>query len=48
MCDESHLTGESRPEEKQKGGKVLAGAMVTEVLLSIEQISLVAKPYLAI
>ena len=29
-CDESHLTGESRPEEKQKGGKVLAGAMVTE------------------
>ena len=28
--DESHLTGESRPEEKQKGGKVLAGAMVTE------------------
>ncbi|EFA28737.1 cation transport ATPase, E1-E2 family, partial [Haemophilus influenzae HK1212] len=23
-------TGESRPEEKQKGGKVLAGAMVTE------------------
>lgn len=29
-CDESHLTGESRPEEKQKGGKVLAGAMITE------------------
>lgn len=29
-CNESHLTGESRPEEKQKGGKVLAGAMVTE------------------
>ena len=29
-CDESHLTGESRPEEKQKGGKVLAGAMVIE------------------
>lgn len=29
-CDESHLTGESRPEEKQKDGKVLAGAMVTE------------------
>ena len=29
-CDESHLTGESRPEEKQKGGKVLAGAMVSE------------------
>ena len=29
-CDESHLTGESRPEEKQKSGKVLAGAMVTE------------------
>ncbi|TPH07896.1 copper-translocating P-type ATPase [Haemophilus haemolyticus] len=29
-CDESHLTGESRPEEKQSGGKVLAGAMVTE------------------
>ena len=29
-CDESHLTGESRPEEKQKGGKVLGGAMVTE------------------
>ncbi len=29
-CDESHLTGESRPEEKQKGGKVLAGSMVTE------------------
>ena len=29
-CDESHLTGESRPEEKQKGGKVLAGAIVTE------------------
>ena len=29
-CDESHLTGEPRPEEKQKGGKVLAGAMVTE------------------
>ncbi|GAA7511655.1 heavy metal translocating P-type ATPase [Helicobacter pylori] len=29
-CDESHLTGESRPEEKQKCGKVLAGAMVTE------------------
>ena len=29
-CDESHLTGESHPEEKQKGGKVLAGAMVTE------------------
>ncbi|MEX4509825.1 heavy metal translocating P-type ATPase [Haemophilus influenzae] len=29
-CDESHLTGEFRPEEKQKGGKVLAGAMVTE------------------
>jgi len=29
-CDESHLTGESRPEEKQKGGKILAGAMVTE------------------
>ena len=29
-CDESHLTGESHPEEKQKGGEVLAGAMVTE------------------
>lgn len=29
-CDESHLTGESHPEEKQKGGKVLAGAMITE------------------
>ena len=29
-CDESHLTGESHPEEKQKGGKVLAGAIVTE------------------
>lgn len=29
-CDESHLTGESRPEEKQSGGKVLAGAMVTQ------------------
>ena len=29
-CNESHLTGESHPEEKQKGGKVLAGAMVTE------------------
>lgn len=29
-CDESHLTGESRPEEKQTGGNVLAGAMVTQ------------------
>lgn len=29
-CDESHLTGESCPEEKQAGSKVLAGAMVTQ------------------
>lgn len=29
-CDESHLTGESHPEEKQARSKVLAGAMVTQ------------------
>ncbi|PJO78614.1 heavy metal translocating P-type ATPase [Neisseria brasiliensis] len=28
--DESHLTGESNPEMKQQGSKVLAGALVTE------------------
>ena len=28
--DESHLTGESNPEEKKAGGKVLAGALMTE------------------
>lgn len=29
-ADESHLTGESNPEEKRAGGKVLAGALMTE------------------
>ena len=29
-ADESHLTGESNPEEKKEGGKVLAGALMTE------------------
>ncbi|MBN6075254.1 copper-translocating P-type ATPase [Aggregatibacter actinomycetemcomitans] len=29
-CDESHLTGESVPEMKKHGSKVLAGAMVTD------------------
>ena len=29
-ADESHLTGESNPEEKKAGGKVLAGALMTE------------------
>lgn len=29
-ADESHLTGESNPEEKKAGGKVLAGALTTE------------------
>ncbi|WP_107825962.1 heavy metal translocating P-type ATPase [Neisseria sicca] len=29
-ADESHLTGESNPEEKKTGGKVLAGALMTE------------------
>ena len=29
-ADESHLTGESNPEEKNAGGKVLAGALMTE------------------
>ena len=29
-ADESHLTGESNPEEKKVGGKVLAGALMTE------------------
>ena len=29
-ADESHLTGESNPEEKKAGGKVLAGALITE------------------
>ncbi|WP_109077876.1 heavy metal translocating P-type ATPase [Aggregatibacter kilianii] len=29
-CDESHLTGESVPEMKKSGSKVLAGAMVTD------------------
>ena len=28
-ADESHLTGESNPEEKKAGGKVLAGALLT-------------------
>lgn len=27
-CDESHLTGESLPEEKQSGSRVLAGALL--------------------
>ena len=29
-ADESHLTGESNPEEKKADGKVLAGALMTE------------------
>ena len=29
-ADESHLTGESNPEEKKAGDKVLAGALMTE------------------
>ena len=29
-CDESHLTGESLPEMKKLGSRVLAGAMVTD------------------
>ena len=29
-CDESHLTGESLPEMKKSGSRVLAGAMVTD------------------
>lgn len=29
-ADESHLTGESNPEMKQAGGKVLAGALITD------------------
>ncbi|WP_049259154.1 heavy metal translocating P-type ATPase [Eikenella corrodens] len=29
-ADESHLTGESNPEEKKAGGNVLAGALMTE------------------
>ncbi|MBH5328967.1 copper-translocating P-type ATPase [Eikenella sp. S3360] len=29
-ADESHLTGESNPEEKKAGGKVLAGALMTD------------------
>ena len=29
-ADESHLTGESNPEEKKASGKVLAGALMTE------------------
>ena len=29
-ADESHLTGESNPEEKKVGSKVLAGALMTE------------------
>ena len=29
-ADESHLTGESNPKEKKAGGKVLAGALMTE------------------
>ncbi|HGG8558423.1 TPA: heavy metal translocating P-type ATPase [Neisseria meningitidis] len=29
-ADENHLTGESNPEEKKAGGKVLAGALMTE------------------
>ena len=29
-ADESHLTGESNPEEKKAGGKGLAGALMTE------------------
>ena len=29
-ADESHLTGESNPEEKKAGSKVLAGALMTE------------------
>ena len=29
-ADESHLTGESNPEEKKAGGKVLTGALMTE------------------
>lgn len=29
-ADESHLAGESNPEEKKAGGKVLAGALMTE------------------
>lgn len=29
-ADEGHLTGESNPEEKKAGGKVLAGALMTE------------------
>ena len=29
-ADESHLTGESNPEEKKAGGKVLAGGLMTE------------------
>lgn len=29
-CDESHLTGESNPETKQTGSRVLAGAMVVD------------------
>lgn len=29
-ADESHLTGESNPEEKKAGGRVLAGALMTE------------------
>ena len=33
-ADESHLTGESRPEIKQAGSRVLAGALVSEGSLS--------------
>ena len=29
-ADESHLTGESRPEAKEPGGRVLAGALVSD------------------
>ncbi|OOF70372.1 heavy metal translocating P-type ATPase [Rodentibacter caecimuris] len=29
-CDESHLTGESKPEFKQKNSKVLAGALIMD------------------
>ncbi len=29
-ADESHLTGESQPQQKESGSKVLAGAMITD------------------